>query len=79
MNSARHNEDLRSELFRGSRIEPQWTVFEPVHQSIGEAILGNHVDVVEYLVKENNIDVYLRYHNSRGENVLHLASIMCNP
>jgi type II secretory pathway predicted ATPase ExeA len=79
MNSARHNEDLRSELFRGSRIEPQWTVFEPVHQSIGEAILGNHVDVVKYLVKENNIDAHLRYQNSRGENVLHLASIMCNP
>jgi hypothetical protein len=79
VNSARHNENLRGELFRGSRIEPQWTVFEPMHQSIGEAILGNHVNVVEYLIKENNIVAHLRYQNSRGENVLHLASIMCNP
>lgn len=77
--SARHKEKLRSELLRGSRMEPQWTVFEPVHQSIGEAVLGNHVDVVEYLLKENNIDAHLRYRNSRGENVLHLASSLCNP
>lgn len=79
MNSARRNDDLRSELLRGSRIEPQWTVFEPVHQSIGEAVSGNHIDVVEYLVQENNIDAHLRYRNSRGENVLHLASMICNP
>jgi hypothetical protein len=79
MNSARHNEELRNELLRGSRIEPQWTVFEPVHQSLGEAVLRNHIDVVEYLVKENGIDAHLRYQNSRGENVLHLASMICNP
>lgn len=77
--SAQHKEKLRSELFRGSRIEPQWTISEPVHQSIGEAVLGNHVDVVEYLLKVNDIDAHLRYRNSRGENVLHLASRLCNP
>lgn len=77
--SARHTEKLRNELLRGSRIEPQRTIFEPVHQSIGEAVLGNHVDVVEYLLKVNNIDAHLRYRNSRGENVLHLASRFCNP
>lgn len=79
MDSARFNEELRSELLRGSRIEPQWTMFEPVHQSLGEAVLGNHIDVVECLVKENGIDTHLRYQNSRGENVLHLASMICNP
>jgi hypothetical protein len=79
MISAQYNKELRSELLRGSRIEPQWTVFEPVHQSLGEAVLRNHVDVVEYLVKEDGIDTHLRYQNSRGENILHLASIICNP
>jgi hypothetical protein len=54
-------------------------MFEPVHQSLGEAVLRNHIDVVEYLVKENGIDAHLRYQNSRGENVLHLASMICNP
>ncbi|KAF3401577.1 hypothetical protein F1880_009990 [Penicillium rolfsii] len=79
MRSTQHNEGLRSELLRGSRKEPQWTLSEPHHQSIGEAILGNHLDVVKYLIKENEIDAHLRYHNSSGENVLHLASMMCNP
>jgi hypothetical protein len=79
MNSAQHNKELRNELLRESRVEPRWTVFEPVHQSLGEAVLGNHVDVVKYLLEKNNIDAHLRYRNSRGENILHLASMACNP
>jgi hypothetical protein len=54
-------------------------VFEPVNQSLGEAVLRNHVDVVEYLVKERGINAHLRYQNSRGKNVLHLASKICSP
>ncbi|KAJ5469732.1 hypothetical protein N7539_009350 [Penicillium diatomitis] len=79
MDSARQNEELRNELLRRSRVEPQWTIFEPVHQSLGEAVLRNRVDVVGYLVKVDGIDTHLRYQNSRGENVLHLASMICNP
>jgi ankyrin repeat protein len=34
---------------------------------------------VEYLLGESDIEAHLRYRNSRGENVLHLASRLCNP
>jgi hypothetical protein len=52
---------------------------KPVHQLIGEAVLGNHVEVVEYLSGQQGIEAHLQYRNSRGENVLHLASGLCNP
>lgn len=52
---------------------------KPTHQSIGEAVLGNHVDVVEYLITVDEIEAHLQYRNSCGENVLHFASWLCNP
>ncbi|KIX03675.1 uncharacterized protein Z518_07228 [Rhinocladiella mackenziei CBS 650.93] len=63
---AQHKPELRTELLRG-------------FQSIGEAILGNHTDVVEYLLEQEGFEAHLRYVNSRGETVLHLASKTCNP
>lgn len=79
MTSAQHNAELGCELLREFRPE-QWSTFgKPTHQSIGEAVMGNHIDVVEYLLSENDIEAHLRYRNSRGENVLHLASRLCNP
>lgn len=79
MTSAQHNAELGFELLRECRPE-QWSTFgKPTHQSIGEAVMGNHIDVVEYLLSENDIEAHLRYRNSRGENVLHLASRLCNP
>ena len=80
MDSAQHKAELRTELLRGSPREPQtMSLGKPVHQSIGEAVLGNHVDVVEYLLGQQGIEAHLRHCNSRGENVLHLASRLCNP
>ena len=77
---AQHNAELKTELLRGSSREPQTMSFgKPVHQSIGEAVLGNHVDVVEYLLGQQGIEAHLQHRNSRGENVLHLASRPCNP
>ncbi|KAF1344930.1 hypothetical protein BDV97DRAFT_379781 [Delphinella strobiligena] len=38
------------------------------HQSIGEAVLGNHVDVVKYLLGQKGIEAHLRYRNWNGEN-----------
>ncbi|KAG9244617.1 hypothetical protein BJ878DRAFT_59934 [Calycina marina] len=52
---------------------------KPVHQSIAEAVPGNHVDVVEYLLRQNGIEAPLQHRNSRGENVLLLAARLCNP
>jgi hypothetical protein len=51
---------------------------EATHQSIGYAVVGNHIDTVEYL-GEYGFEAYLRYRNHRGENVLHLAAKLCNP
>jgi NACHT domain len=80
MASAQGKADLRRELLREFRIEEEWSEFDkPMHQSIGEAVLGNHVDVVEYLLGENGIEAHLRYRNIHGENVLHLAARLCNP
>lgn len=80
MERAQHNPELKTELLRGSPREPQPMSFgKPRHQSIGEAVLGNHVTVVEYLLRQQGIDAHLQHRNSRGENVLHLASRLCNP
>ncbi|KAF2472361.1 uncharacterized protein BDR25DRAFT_341809 [Lindgomyces ingoldianus] len=66
LNQAQQKADLRTELLRG-------------FQSIGEAVLGNHVGVVEYLLEEEGFEAHLEYLNSHGENVLHMASGRCNP
>lgn len=79
MTSAQHNAEFRCELLREFRSEQWSTSVKPAHQSIGEAVLGDHIDVVEYLLRENGIEAHLQYRNSRGENVLHLASGSCNP
>jgi len=77
---AQHEEKLRTKLLRGDRSEQELpSSGESVHQSIGEAVLGNHVNVVRYLLRQEGIEGHLHYLNSRGENVLHLASKLCNP
>ena len=77
---AQHKPDLRTELLRGSLREPQTMSFgKLVHQSIGEAVLGNHIGIVGYLLRQQGIEAHLQHRNSRGENVLHLASRLCNP
>ncbi|OKL57502.1 hypothetical protein UA08_06898 [Talaromyces atroroseus] len=80
ISSAQLKAELRSELLRESQRENQGSHFsEPTHQSIGKAILGNHVDVVQFLLGMDGIEAHLRHRNHHGENVLHLASITCNP
>ena len=80
MTASRHNTKLRDELLRGaSREQNPPCSSKSVHQSIGEAVLGNHIDVVKYLFEEEGIEAHLQHVNSRGENVLHLASLLCNP
>lgn len=79
MATSRHNAELRRELLHGTRVTEQRPFPAlPVHQSIGEAVLADRVDVVEYLLQEG-IEAHVRHINSRGENVLHLASKVCNP
>lgn len=80
MTSAQQNGELKDELLRETKFEETQSLFDKsTHQSIGKAVLGNHVNVVEYLLGHNGIETHLKYRNSRGENVLHLASRLCNP
>ncbi|KAI9739902.1 MAG: hypothetical protein M1818_004958 [Claussenomyces sp. TS43310] len=76
---AQDEAELRAELLRESRREQSTSSSRLAHQSIGEAVLEDHVGVVEYLLEQTGIEGHLQYRNSRGENVLHLASKVCNP
>ncbi|KPA38773.1 nacht nucleoside triphosphatase [Fusarium langsethiae] len=78
MRIAQQNIDLRQELLRGPQRQPR-SLTHQVHQSIGEAVLAGHVDVVEYLLEQEGIETHLHHRNANGENVLHLASMQCNP
>lgn len=62
----KHKSKLKTELLRGKA-------------SIGEAVLGNHIEVVKCLLEQEGFETHLQYTNMRGENVLHLASKTCNP
>ena len=80
MTRAQNQAELRTELLRDIRRDQQSLFLgKSVHQSIGEAVLGNHIDVVEFLLGLKGIEAHLQHLNSRGENVLHLASTLCNP
>ena len=73
MDIAQQKTDLRSELLHVSRLRPAR------QQLIGEAVMGNHLNVVKYLLGQTGIEGHLHYRNARGENVLHLAAGICNP
>nr|POE54992.1 hypothetical protein CFP56_78277 [Quercus suber] len=77
---AREEGELAFQLLHGARQEKQRPPpARSLHQSIGEAVLGNHVDVVALLLAQQGMEAHLRYVNSRQENVLHLAAGRCNP
>ncbi|KAL8836220.1 MAG: hypothetical protein Q9170_002997 [Blastenia crenularia] len=73
---AAHNPAMRSELLR----DPQRDCNRPDHhQSIGEAVWHNHVDVLRYLLQQDGIEAHLQHRDSGGYNVLHKAARYCNP
>lgn len=77
---ARINPHVGAEILRNAQRESSLVAPRgPVHQSLGEAVSGNHLEVVEYLLHQDGIEAHLQYVNSRGENVLHVASTHCNP
>lgn len=73
MDISQQKADLRGELLRASQLDPA------KHQSIGEAVMGNQLNVVKYLLGQTGIEAHLHHRNARGENVLHLAAGICNP
>lgn len=77
---ARNNANVGAEILwdaqrESSLVDPG----EVVHQLLGEAVSHNHLEVVEYLLCQDGIQAHLQHVNSRGENVLHVASTHCNP
>ncbi|KAK3332634.1 hypothetical protein B0T19DRAFT_439454 [Cercophora scortea] len=71
MDAAQHRPQLRAELLDMSQSVEKGP--------IGAAVLGNHADIVEYLLSQQGIEAHLQRHNACGENLLHLASRLCNP
>ena len=49
------------------------------HQSVGEAIWNDHIDVLRYLLAQKGIEAHLNHRDSAGNNVFHKASRCCNP
>ncbi|KAL8906672.1 MAG: hypothetical protein Q9171_006175 [Xanthocarpia ochracea] len=73
---AAHNPAMRSELLR----DPQRDTLRPYHhQSVGEAVWNDHIEVLRYLLQQDGIDMHLRHRGSSGLNVFHKAARCCNP
>jgi ankyrin repeat protein len=72
------------QLFEAGQTRPQLMselldLSESDHGLLGAAILENHVEIVEYLLHLPGIETHIYCENTRGENMLHLASRFCNP
>lgn len=73
---AARNPAMRNEILR----DVQRDIRPPdYHQSVGEAVWHNHIEVLRYLLKQEGIEVHLRHRDSDGYNVLHRAARWCNP
>lgn len=78
MKIAQQNVDARNALLRGPQRQPR-SLTHRVHQSIGGAVLADHVRVVECLLQQEGIETQIHHRNANGENVLHIASMQCSP
>ena len=80
MEMARQKSELRIELLRGDQRKLRHrSSGKPMQQPIGEAVLGNQVEVVKYLLAQDAMKEHLEYNDAELENVLYLASQHCNP
>lgn len=55
------------------------TALQLGHQSIGRAAANAHLDVVKYLLAQQDADKHLFHVNAKGETTLHLAARRCEP
>lgn len=75
-----HHTELKRELLYGTHRERHLpSPAEWIHQSIGDSVLEDRIDDVEYLLQEDGIEAHISHINSRSENVLHLTSKFCHP
>lgn len=68
---AAHNSAMRNELLRDPQRDSSFRLYN--HQSVGEAVWNNRVEVLRYLLQQDGI------RDSGGYNVLHKAARYCNP
>ena len=73
---AAHDPAMRNELLRDPQRD---TLRSDHHQSVGEAVWNNHIEVLRYLLQQDGIEVHLRHRGSSGLNVFHKAARCCNP
>ena len=74
--AAARNPALRDELLRDVRRDMKPPDY---HQSVGEAVMYDRVDVLRYLLEQEGIEVHIWHRDSKGYNVLHRAAFCCNP
>ena len=67
---------MRNEILRDVQRD---TTPPDYHQSVGEAVWHNHIEVLRYLLEQEDIEVHLRHRDSDGYNVIHRAARWCNP
>lgn len=70
LDRAQHHSELRTELLSEVRS---------ANSLLGEAVLGDYVEILEYLLQQQGIEPQLQHSNSDGQNALHLASKHRNP
>jgi hypothetical protein len=73
---AARNPAVKNEILRNPLRDCKWPEY---HQSVGEAVWHDRVDVLLYLLKQDGIDAHLRHRDSGGYNVFHKAARYCNP
>ena len=75
---AGRNPELRAELLRDRPRQIHKNRHDR-HQSVGEAVKANHVDVVRYLLRQPGIEPHLHHRDLSGWNVFHMANRHANP
>lgn len=74
--AAAHDPDLREGILdidtnrKGRRNQHAFVT----HQSIGEAIYNDHINIVHFLSRQSGIGPHLRYINEHGQTVFHQAA-----
>ncbi|KAM3457627.1 hypothetical protein MY3296_001059 [Beauveria thailandica] len=79
MMGAKCNPELKAELWRAPCRGSSNATLQRAHQSVGEAALMNHIEVVQYLLEQDGVKEHLQHVNARGETLQHVTSKICNP
>ncbi|KAJ6787705.1 hypothetical protein PWT90_10410 [Aphanocladium album] len=79
MNEAGVNPLLKAELWRAPCRDTLSPYGHGAHQSVGEAVQTNRVDVLKYLLQQDGVDAHLRHVSARGKTVLHVVPEICDP